>query len=97
MAKDYKKELDDLVSTVQKEGGSDLHLAEGRNPTIRVAGSLIPILKKEPFTKDDIWGVLDIFFTPENKRSFLTKNSLILHTVTDLMRVFEVMRTISRV
>lgn len=76
MAKDYKKELDDLVSTVQKEGGSDLHLAEGRNPTIRVAGSLIPILKKEPFTKEDIWGALDIFFTPENKKKFLEEKQL---------------------
>lgn len=76
MAKDYKKELDDLVSTVQKEGGSDLHLAEGRHPTIRVAGSLIPILKKEVFSNDDIWGVLEQFFTPENKKKFLEDKQL---------------------
>jgi twitching motility protein PilT len=76
MAKDYKKELEDLVSTVQKENGSDLHIAEGRRPTIRVAGSLIPILKKEVFTNDDIWGILEQFFTPENKKKFLEDKQL---------------------
>jgi len=70
MQLDYKKEVDDLVSIVVKEGGSDLHLAEGRVPTIRVAGSLIPIIKKEPFTKTDIQGVLKEFLTEKNQTKF---------------------------
>ena len=44
--KDYSKELKDLILTTIKEGASDLHITAGRHPTIRVSGSLIPLLKK---------------------------------------------------
>ena len=43
---EYKKHLEDLLATVIKEGGSDIHLSEGRHPTIRVSGVLIPLLKQ---------------------------------------------------
>ena len=43
--KDYSKELKDLILTTVKEGASDLHITVGRHPTIRVSGSLIPLLK----------------------------------------------------
>ena len=45
----YKKELDELIETVIKEGASDLHLSEGRLPTLRVTGNLIPLAKKQIF------------------------------------------------
>ncbi|MDB5266949.1 MAG: Twitching motility protein PilT [Parcubacteria group bacterium] len=63
--------LDELVGTVVKEGASDLHLTEGKIPTIRVAGFLIPLLKMRPLTHEDIQGFLEIFFSPENKKDFL--------------------------
>lgn len=40
MAKDYTKELEELVDIVIKEGASDLHIAVGRHPVIRVSGVL---------------------------------------------------------
>ncbi len=76
MSIDYKKELNDLVTIILTEGGSDLHLSEGRNPTIRVAGSLIPILKKPVSTKADIDGLIDQFLNAENKKKFLEEKQL---------------------
>ena len=43
---DYKRELKDLVEVVVSEKGSDLHFSVGSHPVVRVAGSLIPLVKK---------------------------------------------------
>lgn len=55
---DYKKELEDLILTVIREGGSDLHLGAERVPAIRVAGELIFLVKHSIFTKEDMIGIL---------------------------------------
>src|SRR3989344_1658361 len=68
---DYAKELEQLITTVIKEGGSDLHLAAGRHPTIRVAGALIPLLKHRVLSKEDTLGFVTELLTPENKKRFL--------------------------
>ena len=68
---DYAKELEQLIITVTKEGGSDLHIAEGRHPTIRVTGALIPLLKHRVLSKEDTLGFVTELLTPENKKRFL--------------------------
>src|SRR3989338_8147230 len=55
----HKKELEELLLTVIREGGSDLHLGAGRAPAIRVSGELIFLLKHPVFTNEDMLGVLD--------------------------------------
>lgn len=55
---DYKKELEDIILTVIREGGSDIHLSADRHPTIRVAGSLIPLVKKDTLKPEDTLGFL---------------------------------------
>jgi twitching motility protein PilT len=67
---EYKKELIDLLETVIKEGASDLHLSEGRSPTIRVAGSLIPLARKPALKREDTDAILSILVTPEMKAQF---------------------------
>ncbi len=64
---DYKKELDELVSIVVKEGASDLHISEGRNPTIRSAGYLIPMVKRSIYSREDTYGIIDELLSEENK------------------------------
>lgn len=54
---EYRKELEDLVLTVIHEGASDLHLVVGRHPTIRVAGDLIPLVKKPLLEPEDTLGL----------------------------------------
>jgi len=64
---DYKKDIQDLVDLILKEGASDLHLSAGRKPIIRVSGNLIPLVKRAVLTDRDMQGFTDIFLTPENK------------------------------
>jgi twitching motility protein PilT len=73
---EYKKELGDLVQTVFQEGASDLHLAEGRRPVIRVSGLLLPLVKRDIFSKEDIDGILSELVTKEEKEIFLKTKEL---------------------
>ncbi len=73
---DYHKEIEDLLMTTVKEGASDLHLSEGRHPTIRVAGTLLPLVKKPVLTHIDIKGITDCLLTEENKKIFEEKKEI---------------------
>ena len=73
---DYRKELDDLLTTVIKEGGSDLHLSEGRHPTIRVNGFLIPLVNKLVLTKEDTKGMISVLLRKEDAETFLSKKEI---------------------
>lgn len=60
---DSKQFFEELLSQVVKENASDLHVAVGRHPTLRIDGSLIPLLNYEIFTpdtaRDFIFSILD--------------------------------------
>ena len=73
---DNKQKLEALLGIVVKEGASDLHIAEGRRPMIRVAGQLIPVLTQPVLSKDDIKGLLDAMLTPKNKALFEETNEV---------------------
>ncbi|MEK7650646.1 MAG: PilT/PilU family type 4a pilus ATPase [Patescibacteria group bacterium] len=73
---DYKKELEELIVTVIKEGASDLHLSVGRNPTIRVSGDLIPLVNKPVLKPEDTRGLIDEILTSENKKLFAETKEL---------------------
>ncbi|MDO8492235.1 MAG: PilT/PilU family type 4a pilus ATPase [bacterium] len=68
---DYAKELDDLVTTVVNENASDLHLSEGRHPMIRVAGFLVPLIKKIVLTKEHTMGLFSEMVAKESREHFL--------------------------
>jgi twitching motility protein PilT len=72
---DYRKEIEDLVNLVLKEDGSDLHLSSGRPPVIRVAGNLIPLLKKPALSDADMKGFVEIFVSAENKEILLKEKN----------------------
>lgn len=67
---DYKQELDDLLSIVFKEGASDLHVGEGRYPTIRVSGFLIPLVKKPITTAEMMKGFAEALLNKVDKEEF---------------------------
>jgi len=54
----YETELDDLIMTLVKEAGSDLHFSAGSFPTIRVNRDLIPLTRKKELTAEDTLGFL---------------------------------------
>ena len=47
------QDIERLVSTVIKEGASDLHLSAGRPPHLRSAGVLLPLVKERALTPED--------------------------------------------
>lgn len=67
---DYKKELDDLVEIVVSEKGSDIHLSVGAHPTVRVMGSLVPLIKKPELSSDDILGFCRVLLSEQKKEKF---------------------------
>lgn len=74
--KDYKKEMNDLVAIVVKEGASDLHLSVGRHPSIRVSGDLIPLTSKPVLAAEDTMGLATEILSEDNKAIFLSKKDL---------------------
>lgn len=74
--KDYSKEVEELVVAVTKEGASDLHLSVGRHPSIRVSGSLIPIIKKPILTPEDTLGIAMEILNDENKQILLEQREV---------------------
>ena len=73
---DYKTELNELVKIVFQEGASDLHLAEGRRPMIRVSGLLLPLVKRDVITNEVINGLLAEFVNKEHRETFLKTKEL---------------------
>ncbi|MFZ2522391.1 MAG: PilT/PilU family type 4a pilus ATPase [Minisyncoccia bacterium] len=76
MASDYKKEFNELVGIMQKEDASDLHLGEGRQPFLRVAGFLIPISNYPELSRQDVKFILDQVLSSEKKEIFLEKKEV---------------------
>src|SRR3989344_5169057 len=75
---EYSKLLEDLFTQVAESGASDLHLAVGRHPVLRISGQLIPLAKKPILTAEDTAGAVefmlgkDVFkiFTEEREKDF---------------------------
>ncbi len=55
---DYKNILNDLLENLVNQDGSDLHIGAGRRPAVRINGELVYLLKYEPTTEDDVYGLL---------------------------------------
>ncbi len=70
---DYKRELKDLIDIVVSENGSDLHLATNSHPIVRVAGALIPLLKKPILTNTDVDGFARVLMSTQKYEEY-TKN-----------------------
>ncbi|HRH26469.1 MAG TPA: PilT/PilU family type 4a pilus ATPase [Candidatus Paceibacterota bacterium] len=71
-----KKVFETLVQLVIKEAASDLHLAEGRQPMMRVSGFLVPILQAPVITRDHMLAITDIIMTPEYKQEFMKEKEI---------------------
>jgi twitching motility protein PilT len=71
---DYTREVEELVTTVIREGGSDLHISAGRYPAIRVAGQLIFLVKRQVLSNQDVLGVLKVLLSDEKKFSTFMDN-----------------------
>ena len=73
---DYKKEISELIDYMLDQDASDLHLSEDREPIIRVAGQLIPLVKKKPLSRVDLKGILDQLIDQKHKELFLEEKEV---------------------
>jgi twitching motility protein PilT len=65
-----EKKLDELVNLIVQQGGSDLHLADGRKPIIRINGDLNPVTSSEPLTKADMEALVKLLMTEKYQEHF---------------------------
>ena len=68
--------LENLLSLVMKENASDLHIAVGRHPTIRVDGGLTPLLKEEVLTAERTRDLVSALLTPEQESALLKEKEI---------------------
>jgi twitching motility protein PilT len=76
MSVDYKKELQLLIELIVAEKASDLHFSVGSHPRIRVAGSLIPLVKKPILTESDLASFLKILLREDQYKRYLEFNEI---------------------
>lgn len=73
---DYAKELDDIIMTVVKEGGSDIHFTVGAFPTLRILRELIPLTRKKELEEQDTLGFLREMISDKMLTDFVIKQEL---------------------
>ncbi len=73
---DYKQKLNDLLATTAKENASDLHLAVGKHPTLRIDGVLMPLQKEPLLTPELAEGIISELLTPEQKIKFIEQRQI---------------------
>jgi twitching motility protein PilT len=62
---DTKAQLSNLLTAAARENASDLHLAVGRHPTLRIDGALMPLEKEPILTPEIVEGLVEAMLTPE--------------------------------
>lgn len=73
---DYKRELHDLIEVVVSENGSDIHLSVGMHPMVRVAGSLIPLVKKPVLTDTDVDGFAQALMREDQYKQYVEMHEM---------------------
>ncbi len=71
-----KQAFEELLSQVVKENASDLHIAVGNYPTLRIDGSLVPLLRMERVTAESAEQFVTMLMSPEQKTRFLKEREL---------------------
>jgi twitching motility protein PilT len=67
--------LDEFLSVVVKHGGSDLHLAEGQPPKMRVHGDIMPV-RAEQISRDEATRMMSEICGPQNWEIFEQRGDL---------------------
>ncbi len=73
---DYQKFLNDLLTNLIHEDGSDLHLGAGRKPAIRINGELIFLVNQPALSSEDMVSILSVLVGPEKTQRFLENKEI---------------------
>ncbi len=72
----YAEKLKELLITTAKQSASDLHIAVGRRPTLRIDGVLVPLQQETIVTPQVAEGLISALLVPEQKERFLKEKQL---------------------
>ncbi|MBI5079653.1 PilT/PilU family type 4a pilus ATPase [Candidatus Wolfebacteria bacterium] len=72
----YKQKLEELMLMTAQQNASDLHLAVGRYPILRIDGALIPLNKEQILTPEAARNLIMELLTPAQKETFLTEKEI---------------------
>ncbi|MBI2075604.1 MAG: PilT/PilU family type 4a pilus ATPase [Candidatus Harrisonbacteria bacterium] len=73
---EYQQKLNELLLTTATQNASDLHIAVGRRPTIRVDGVLIPLQKEPTTTPESAEGLVMALVTAEQRKQLLEEKEI---------------------
>jgi len=76
MVTNYTVQLKELLSLTVEQQASDLHLSYGHAPVLRIAGVLIPLLKKKKLSDQDSQGLARALMTDEQYDRFLKEKEI---------------------
>jgi len=80
---EYAATLKKYMNIVVHEGASDLHFSTGAHPTVRVSGSLTPMLKEDILKPEDTLGFLKVLLTEVQMKRFLAEQEMDFAYETD--------------
>lgn len=66
----YQREIEDLLLLAAEQGASDLHIAPGRYPTLRVDGELVQLTQRAMITPESSAGLCLALMDDEKKERF---------------------------
>jgi twitching motility protein PilT len=73
---DYQEQLKGLLVAAARQNASDLHIAVGRRPSLRIDGTLVPLQQEAIATPEVAEGLVSALLTPEQKERFVKERQL---------------------
>lgn len=73
---DFSSKLKELLIETVAQNASDLHISVGHPPILRIAGNLIPLVKKKPISPEDAEEIATSLMTGIQKERFLQNKEI---------------------
>lgn len=73
---EYKQKLEELLLTCARQDASDLHIAVGRHPTLRIDGALVPLTSEQILTPKDAEGLIMALLTESQQKELLQNKEI---------------------
>jgi twitching motility protein PilT len=74
---DYKQKLSELLTETARQNASDLHLAVGRKPTLRIDGVLVALEKEPIMTPESAQGIIfELLTVPGQKEKLMADRQI---------------------
>lgn len=72
----YQREIDELLLLAAEQGASDLHIAPGRHPTLRIDGELVQLTQRPMITPEISEGLCMALMNKDQKEFFKKEKEL---------------------